>query len=322
MAENPSLSIIVTSYTSDRLKDIFELLESINNQTYQNVETVVVVEGSKDLYERVLDYAKEKGILRIKIIFNYGERGASSARNLGIRNSESDILAFVDDDVVLFPDWAKEMIRTYEDESIIGVTGPALPLWEDESSKWLPKELYWIIGSTEWFDSTKVIETRNVWTMNSSFRRTAFDRGLLFRTNIGPLGGSMHGRKTDVSEDVEFSLRVREETGKRIVFNPAAKVYHRANKDRLKWDVVAQWCYWTGFSKRKLELLYAHLPGNQKVLSAEQQLLSRILGRLLPEILADFFSSPIVALKRLSMTTIVLVFVAIGYSHALLVIRI
>ncbi|MCL0073618.1 glycosyltransferase [Dehalococcoidia bacterium] len=169
MADRPLLSIIVTSYTTERLGDIYELLNSIKAQSYPDIETIFIAERSPELYERVKEYGEEifrdsvetgrdsveirslnldeaqpiPKNLPFKVLFNDGEPGLSAARNLGIKEAKGDIIAFVDDVVVLFSDWAEEMVKSYEDDSIIGVTGPAFPLWEDESMKWLPEEFYW-----------------------------------------------------------------------------------------------------------------------------------------------------------------------------------
>ena len=133
MPEKPSLSLVVTAYTVERLKDIFELIDSIKAQSYPDIETVFVAERSDALFDSVRDYMNEKAIPKARVVFNRGERGLSAARNLGIREASGDIIAFVDDDVVLFPNWAEEMVKTYDDDSVIGVTGPAFPLWEQES---------------------------------------------------------------------------------------------------------------------------------------------------------------------------------------------
>jgi hypothetical protein len=39
--ESPRIPIIITSYTMDRLKDITELLDSIQGQTYKNIEVML-----------------------------------------------------------------------------------------------------------------------------------------------------------------------------------------------------------------------------------------------------------------------------------------
>lgn len=316
MAKQPLLSIIVTSYTTERLEDVFELLGGVKAQTYPNIETVFVAERSRELYDQIKTYIKENGIPNPKVIFNEGELGASAARNMGIKQARGDIIAFVDDDAIPFPDWAEEMVKTYQDGTIIGVTGPALPLWEDESAaSWFPEEFYWVIGCTAWGNWTGITEVRNAWTMNGSFKREALDLGGLFATSIGPQRGSMAGRKRDISEDVELSLRLKQATGKRIVYNPSVKVKHKVHTERLKAGYVSRWAYWAGFSKHKLKKLYPQVDADP--LGQEHQLLRRIIVRLLPNILKTFFTSPVIAGRKLSVTLIILFFVALGYfSHS------
>jgi GT2 family glycosyltransferase len=252
--------------------------------------------------------------LTYRLLFNDGELGASAARNLSIKQARGDIIAFVDDDVLLFPDWAEEMIKTYEDASIIGVTGPAFPLWQDKPVSWFPEEFYWIIGCTAWLESEETREVRNVWTMNASFRRETFDKGTFFSTTIGPRGGSMKGReKNKISEDLEFSMRAREKTGKRIVYNPKVKVKHRVPNDRLSWRYIIQWSYWIGASRKALKRLYPEDKGQASVLNTEYDLLKRIFTRLFPDILMGFAKNPIIGYRKFVITITVLSCVAFGY---------
>jgi len=312
MIEQPLLSIVITSYTNVRIYDIYELLDSIKLQTYSHIETIFVTEQSRELYDQVQSYAQEKAIPNFNLIFNDGERGASSARNLGIREAKGEIIAFLDDDVLPFANWAEEMVKTYTDVSIIGVTGPAFPLWEDKSAAtWFPEEFYWLFSCTAWNDWQQITEVRNIWTMNASFRREAFLAGGYFITAIGPKSGSMSGRKNELSEDLEISLRIRNATARKIVFNPAVKVQHRIYNERLKMDYITRWSYWIGLSKQKLKNNYQKT--SIDVLSQEHQLLKRIFKRLIPNILQTFFTHPVIALRRLKITLTVLIFVAFGY---------
>ena len=168
MTDSPVLSVVITAYTAERLNDICGLLNSIKEQKYLQIETLFVVEGSKDLAEKICSYGVENNIPNLKVLFNDGEPGLSAARNVGIKEANGDIIAFVDDDVLLYPDWAEKMVNAYDDDAIIGVTGPAFPLWEDESMAWLPKEFYWIISCTAWDTENYVKEVRNAWGMNIS----------------------------------------------------------------------------------------------------------------------------------------------------------
>ena len=118
-------------------------------------------------------------------------------------------------------------MKTYaQDSSVIGVTGPILPLWEQESMSWFPRELYWIFSCTYW-DMAEKTEVRNGYGTNLSFRREAFNSGERFRTSLGVKGGGQRGWQEPGAEEVEFSLRVRRKTGKHIVYNPRVRVKHK-----------------------------------------------------------------------------------------------
>ncbi len=303
------LSIIITSYTTERLGDIYELLESIKAQTYSNLETIFIAERSVELLDKVRAYASENDVPNLKVIFNHGEPGLSAARNLGIKEAKGDIIAFIDDDALPFPDWAEEMVKTYEDKSVIGTTGSAFPLWQDESTaSWFPEEFYWIIGCTAWCNWNKPREVRNVWGMNMSFKREAFDLAGTFSTAIGGIQGRrLHG------EEDELSLRVKRQTRRCIVYNPTIRVKHRVYKRRLTSRFVARTSYWIGYTRHVLERLYPEGDEDKSLLSVEHQLLKRIFTRLFPNIVKTFFTSPIIAWRRLRVTITALTFVALGY---------
>ena len=316
MAEQPLLSIIITSYTTERVGDIYELLDSIKAQTYSDIETIFVAERSVELLNKVRAYASEKDAFNLKVIFNDGEPGLSAARNLGIKGAEGNIIAFVDDDALLFPDCAGEMVKAYEDDTIIGVTGPAFPLWEDESMSWFPQECYWILSCTAWSDRNEMQEVRNAWGMNMSFRREAFEKAVLFTSDFGLCNSKRGGWVDPPSEDVDLSLRVKEKTGKHIIYNPDAKVRHRVYNYRVRQKFIMQRAYSVGYQRRMLKRLYTERDNGSDLLSQEHKLLKRIFTRLFPNIIKTFFTSPIIAWRKLRVTVTALTFVTLGYySH-------
>ena len=76
--------------------------------------------------------------------------------------------------------------------------------------------------------------------------------------------------------------------------------------------------YSVGYQRRMLKKLYPKANSGTDLLGQEHQLLKRILFRLLPDILGDFFTNPVIAWRRLSVTITVLFFVTLGYySHLL-----
>jgi len=310
---NTTVSIIVSSYTVDRFGDLTELLDSVQSQTYDNIETILVTERSPELFHKIRAYVEEKGYRNIQILFNEGEWGAAAARNMGIRQATGNILAFVDDDAVLFPRWAEEIAKSYdEDDSIIGVTGPIIPLWQDEPRDWFPREFYWIFSCTYW-DWTEKMEVRNGYLTNMSFKREAFDLCGLFEEALGAKGGGESGKHELVGEETEFSIRVKEETGKRIIYNPEVKVRHRVYSYRFTWKFITKRAYWEGYTKAMLNKSYGGRNKSENVLVTEHDLLRRILFKLIPTTLKLFTSKPLLALRKLWVTFIVLFCVAFGY---------
>ncbi|MEE8471076.1 MAG: glycosyltransferase family 2 protein [Dehalococcoidia bacterium] len=306
MGESPLLSVVITSHSTERLNDIFELLGSIKDQTYANIETIFVVERSQELGDRIEAWAHEEGVTNIRVVPNTGEQGLSAARNLGIKCSHGDIIAFVDDDVVLFPDWAEELVGAFKDGSIIGVTGSALPLWENDSIRWLPEEFYWLISCTAWTGWAETRTVRGAFGANMAFRKQAFENGCLFSHHAG---FTRAGRLQPVSDDIEFSLRLRKETGRAIVFAPKARVWHRAGRNRLSLRFVAARSYHIGHTRRILKRFYAAELGP---FEQEQQVLKGTI-RLLSGVPKEFFARPGLAWKKLSLITTVLMSAGLGY---------
>jgi glycosyltransferase involved in cell wall biosynthesis len=310
-----SLSLVITSYTTERLDDIYELLESIKKQTCPDMETIFVVERSQELRDKLAAFIKEQQIERVRIVFSADKLGLSMSRNLGIENAGGDIIAFVDDDVVLFPDWAEEMVCTYRDNAIIGVTGPGYPVWEDIKMSWLPNEFQWIVSCTAFtgWQSARIV--RSAWGMNMSFKREVFN-GTRFSPDFGGTSGGKEAWKSGPVDDAEFSINARMKTGKHILFNPKVQVYHNVYKYRLTSKFIKGQCYWQGYSKALLKKMYPEDMDTNNLVR-ERSVLIRILFKLIPLSLAGLFYKPSISFKRLKLSFIALFFVAMGYISCL-----
>ena len=315
-ARRPRLSVIVTTYTMDRLGDVQELLDSLRAQSFPDMEIIFVGERTPELCARLEEYGKKNGLPGLKLLFNDGSPGLSSARNLGAQRAESDILAFIDDDAVALPGWAEAIVTSHEDAAVIAVTGPALPLWEDPSLQWLPEEFYWFVSCTAFtgWDSSR--DVRNAWGMNMSFRRDVFGLCGGFRADFGIHGSARTTWHDPPSEDVDLSIRARKLTGKRILFNPAARIRHRVTRQRLAWSSVAQRSFSVGYQRRMIQKLYRDDLAGGGRLTPERDLAGRIATRLLPRVLRSAFAHPVTAAKQLSLIVVSLFFVALGYARA------
>ncbi len=305
------ISIIAPFFNRQRLGDVKELLDSIEAQQYNDIETLVVAERSQQLADEISSYVKEKGYKGARVLFNQGEWGSYSARNLGIEQATGEIIAFIDDDALLLPGWAEETARHYaEDESVIGLTGPILPQWQGKNMSWFPKEFYWIFSCTYW-DWTEKRDVRNGYGTNISFRRQAFDTCGVFKNNLeGEEKGKSDWQRPGVKE-TEFSVRVTAATGKSIVYNPAIKVKHKVYAYRLSTAFIMRRAYWEGYGKAWFKDWSRRLDSH--VLATEYSLLRRIFFNLIPGSLGLLFRKPLVAVRRLWITGLALACVGSGY---------
>jgi glycosyltransferase involved in cell wall biosynthesis len=311
--KSPLVSIITTAYTLDRFKDVTGLLDSLNAQSYKNTETLVVAERLPELAESIKKYIAEKGYPNMRVLFNQGEWGSYPSRNLAVDEARGEIIAFVDDDAIPFPDWVERAVGVYsEDKSVVGVTGPILPLWRDKSMDWFPRELYWVFSCT-YRELPERTEVRNGFCTNLSFRREAFDRCGRFKSSLAGEGWGKSDWQQPAAQETEFCLRVKRGTGQRIVYDPHVRVGHKVYGYRLSTGFLARRAYWEGYAKAMLNRWYHANDKEEAVLATEYELLRYILLKLGLRTVGRLFRRPATAWRRLWAVAVVLSGVAGGY---------
>jgi len=91
-------SVIISTYTRERVNDVKRCIESLYNQTLKPYEVILVLDPDDEL---VKFYKKELSDLDVKIVKS-DKYGLSSARNKGVEVAESDFIAFIDDDAYIY----------------------------------------------------------------------------------------------------------------------------------------------------------------------------------------------------------------------------
>ena len=110
----PLISVIVPVYKVERYLD--ECVESIVNQTYHNLEIVLVDDGSPDNCPQMCDdWAKKDE--RIRVIHKENG-GVSSARNAGLDICTGDYISFIDSDDWIPSNFEEEMLAKAEKLSL------------------------------------------------------------------------------------------------------------------------------------------------------------------------------------------------------------
>ena len=99
MINNPLVSVIIPIYKVEPY--LRECVESVINQTYKNLEIILVDDGSPDNCPKICEeYALQDS--RIKVIHKENG-GLSDARNAGMKIATADYWSFVDSDDVCHP---------------------------------------------------------------------------------------------------------------------------------------------------------------------------------------------------------------------------
>ena len=115
---NDLISIIIPVYNVEKYLD--KCIDSVVNQTYTNLEIILVNDGSTDNSPEICNVWADKDN-RIKVI-NKENGGLSDARNTGLAAANGVFIAFVDSDDYLVPDMYEKLINTiYQTESDIAL---------------------------------------------------------------------------------------------------------------------------------------------------------------------------------------------------------
>lgn len=125
---NHKVSVIVPIYNSEAYLPM--CIDSIIAQTYENIEIILVDDGSKD---NSLEICKRYANIdnRIKVI-HQSNSGVSAARNAGIDASEGEYITFVDSDDELLENGISLLVKDIEDFGADVATASKLYITSDE----------------------------------------------------------------------------------------------------------------------------------------------------------------------------------------------
>jgi glucosyl-dolichyl phosphate glucuronosyltransferase len=300
---SPRFSVIVCAYTECRWTALCDAVEAVGTQVPAPHQVIVVVDGNPNLFERA-----RSSFADVLVVQNEQERGLSGARNTGIRHATGDVLVFLDDDARPYPDWLHAMAVAYEDHTIIGVGGSALPDWFVEAPRWLPSEFWWTVGCS-YTGMASGAEIRNPIGANMSFRREAFERAGVFQHGIGRIGALPLG-----CEETELAIRVKRAfPNQKIVLVDESRVAHNVTADRASFKYFVSRCWSEGLSKAAV----ARLAGSEAALSSERRYVTRVLPTGVVGGLGDALRGDWFGLLRSAAILAGLVITTAGYASGL-----
>ncbi len=208
----------------------WEILVVDNNSTDQTRE---VANRFCQLYPEHFRYLSEP------------RQGKSYALNSGICQANGDILAFVDDDVTVQPDWLQQLTEPLIEGDWAGCGGRILPEPGYSPPPWLAlqgplSQLGALCAYFDQGDSPGLLSKPPVGT-NMAYRRKMFEKYGSFREDLGPRPGNELR-----SEDTEFGRRLMA-ARERLCYVPSAVVYHEINENRVRKEFLLSW--WFDFGR-------------------------------------------------------------------------
>ncbi|SFS06518.1 Glycosyl transferase family 2 [Halomicrobium zhouii] len=304
------VSVVLCTHTLDRYSDFSEAARSVLDQTYDDVELVLVSDGDEAVYDR---FQKDFGD-RDDVVLHCNEEnvGLLQSRNNGAKVATGDVVAFVDDDAVADERWVEELVDVYEARDVRAVGGRMTPAWIAGKPAFLPEEFYWLVGVTQRGfgpadgDEDTPGEVRNTFGSNISFDRETF-------LDLGGFEDDIGGRKGDANlqgGETELAARLDAQYGYRVYYNPDAKVAHKVFDYRTDPVWLLDRAFWQGYSKRGMEVF---VPGST---GEESEFLGQLLTEFVPSRISDLVSGP--SLEKALQLVMLFVFtgaVGLGYLY-------
>ena len=206
------ISIVVAVYNAE--KTLKKCVDSLLNQTYNNIEIILVNDCSKD---NSLDICNEysKANDNVKVISNDRNSGVSATRNNGINNSTGEYICFVDSDDYVESNYIEVLYYYYQKYNTVPICGF---VYHDEYNHAKPVTYSWsgnegLVSLGEAFKLKSELYLTALW--NKLFdRRLIVDKNIKFDINIS------------VGEDLRFSIEYFDKNNISEVYVLKSPLYH------------------------------------------------------------------------------------------------
>jgi glycosyltransferase involved in cell wall biosynthesis len=258
------ISVVICTY--NRAKYLSVTLDSVARQTFppEKFEIIIVDNNSADATEEVCRvFINQYDNLSV-CYFKEIRQGISYGRNRGVKEAQGELIAFIDDDETVDPDYLQNLdafFRDYPQAELSG--GPVVPVYEAPPPDWLsPFTMRLITGA---YDKGKKIKTVGAkdypGTGHATFKRELFFKYGEFNPNLGRKGTSLLG-----GEDKDFFLRLIQ-NGVSCYYLPSATIYHHIPASKLSDDFFNRLTCAIGKSERTRTLSLSKQAYRKRIVS-------------------------------------------------------
>lgn len=211
----PLVSVIVVNW--DRKELLRACLDSLNRQTFHDLEIIAVDNGSRDGSVEML-----AGLPGIRLIANPTNRGFCAANNQGIAEARGRYVALLNNDAEADPRWLDELLRAFDHGQDVGMAASKILVWEDRQTIDKAGHLIYPDGQNRGRGSGESDHGQY-----DRLEETAWPDGcaaMYSKAMLDQIGGFDEDFFA-YADDAELGLRGRI-AGWRCLYMPAAVVYH------------------------------------------------------------------------------------------------
>lgn len=127
--ETPLVSIVIPAYNVE--STVVETLDSVVAQTYSNIETIIVDDGSTDNTLKIVrEFIADKPSMHV---YTKGNEGLAATRNYGFQFVKGKYLLFLDADDLIDPHFVELCIEIFETQPEVNIVTTQVQLFEREN---------------------------------------------------------------------------------------------------------------------------------------------------------------------------------------------
>lgn len=200
---NPKISIIIPCKNMDALT--LECIDRCSELDYENFEIIALP-----------DHDRESNLNRNLKSIATGEVSPGKKRNIGLKNSSGELLAFIDSDAYPRRDWLKNAARYFSDPEVAAVGGPGVTPENDsimQKAGGYVLSSFMVGGLADRYDTGKSRASDDIHSCNFIARRAVLE----------DIGG--WDEKYWPGEDTLVCLGIKK-LGKKMIEAPDVVVYH------------------------------------------------------------------------------------------------
>lgn len=209
------ISLVMPTFNrGENLKNIIDTILKCNVKEFAEVEILVVDDGSTVPAETFLSTMTLQPPFTLRVI-RQANAGPAFARNNGFKQASNDVVLFMDDDILAFPDMLSKHAfghREYPGTVIYGYCPYTVPDKKTPAYRFL-ENLSYVEEQSD--DKSNFIPTQSVASGNISVEKKMFPDGEFYKSSL----------RTPAAEEFELMARLAHNKIK-IYFNPSIRGWH------------------------------------------------------------------------------------------------